>query len=157
MRIPTGMPSRPPIMPYSMLSSRRIRVTVFCVAPMLRKVPMTGRRSSVITFITAVKMKTLMVREKKLMRKKGMDFCLGVRGNLRFLHSFGDLKTVCQRCNNASFSAAAETPSAGAIRISLKPSVCPVRAASVSIGKKRGGASWPPPGKRYRKCDCGNL
>ena len=47
--VPTGIPANSPITPYRALSRRRIRVTVFCVAPILRNVPITGRRSNVMT------------------------------------------------------------------------------------------------------------
>ena len=47
--IPVGMPSSPPIHPYRLLSSMRMPVRVFLAAPMLRKVPIMGSRSRVIT------------------------------------------------------------------------------------------------------------
>lgn len=47
--IPSGIPMIPPIQPYKALSSIRIRVTVFWVAPILRNVPIMGKRSNVIT------------------------------------------------------------------------------------------------------------
>ena len=47
--IPRGIPAMPPIQPYNALSSIKMRVTVFCVAPMLRNVPIMGKRSNVMT------------------------------------------------------------------------------------------------------------
>jgi len=48
--------------------------------------------------ITAVNNENAHGKRKEAYEEKRHGLLSGVRGNLRFLHSFGDLKAVCQRC-----------------------------------------------------------